>query len=313
MNPNAIVRYLGKPSSAFSRKDLIKFIEERNVEMVNFRFVAGDGKLKTLNFMISSKSELIRILSSGERLDGSSLFPYIGPASSDLYVIPRYSTAYVNPFTVIPTVDLLCTYYNGEGEPFHASPDNILRKAHSVFKEKTGLTIEAMAELEYYVISDKKNLYQNPIQKGYSGSAPFIKWENLRIEAMKAIAQAGIGIRYGHSEVGNISLEDVDIEQHEIEFTPGPIEEAADHIVVAKWMLRALANSYGVTVSFVPKMVTGLAGNGLHIHTRLMKDGKNIMLRRDELSDEARKMVAGYLSLAPSLSAFGNIISPEFL
>ena len=127
MNPNAIVRYLGKPSCSFSKKDLIKFIEENNIEMLNFRFVAGDGRLKTLNFMISGKAELDWILSCGERVDGSSLFPYVGAASSDLHVIPRYGTAYVNPFTVIPTVDLLCTYYNSEGEPFHASPDNILR------------------------------------------------------------------------------------------------------------------------------------------------------------------------------------------
>lgn len=41
--------------------------------MVNFRYVAEDGKLKTLNFVITSKDHLDSILSAGERVDGSSL------------------------------------------------------------------------------------------------------------------------------------------------------------------------------------------------------------------------------------------------
>ncbi len=66
--------------------------------MVNFRYVADDGRLKTLNFAISSKEYLDTILSAGERVDGSSLFSFIGAGSSDLYVIPRYRTAFVKSF-----------------------------------------------------------------------------------------------------------------------------------------------------------------------------------------------------------------------
>ena len=44
----------------------------------------------------------------------------------------------------------------------------------------------------------------------------------------------------------------------------------------------------------------------MHIHTRLMKDGDNAMVENGKLSDTARKAIAGYLDLAPSLTAFGN-------
>ena len=110
MNPNPIAQYLRKSPEEFTKEDLIKFIEENEIEMVNFRYVGGDGRLKTLNFIITSKAQLDQLLSRGERVDGSSLFSYIDAASSDLYVIPRYKTAYVNPFSTIPTVDILCSY-----------------------------------------------------------------------------------------------------------------------------------------------------------------------------------------------------------
>lgn len=313
MIPNTIARYLGKPPAEFTKRDLIKFIEKNKIEIVNLRYVGEDGRLKTLNFIITNKSQLDYLLSAGERVDGSSLFSYIDSASSDLYVIPRYKTAYVNPFSDIPAVDILCSYYTSEGNPLPSSPENIVRKAHKVLKDETGLILEGMGELEYYVLYDKQHLYPVKAQRGYHESAPFSKWENLRYEAIRDIAQAGGKAKYSHSEVGHICERDREMEQHEIEFFPVPIEDAADQITIAKWILRTIGCKYGVTISFAPKILVGHAGNGLHIHTRLVKDGKNMMIKGDKLSDIARKVIAGYLSLAPSLTAFGNTVPISYL
>jgi glutamine synthetase len=306
MNPNPLVQYLNKPASEFTKADLVKYIVDHNIEMVNFRYVGGDGRLKTLNFVISSLQHLNSILSTGERVDGSSLFPFIQAGSSDLYVVPRYRTAFVNPFSEIPAIDILCSYYNKDGEPLASSPEYILRKAHQALKDTTGYSFEVMGELEYYVISDEEDIYPAVDQKGYHESAPFAKWEFLRVEAMEAMAKAGCLIKYGHSEVGNFTQNGLLYEQNEIEFTPTTLEDAADQLVIAKWILRSLAYKYGVTVTFAPKITVGKAGSGMHIHTRLIKDGRNQMIEDGKLSNIARKAIAGYLDLAPSLTAFGN-------
>ena len=313
LNPNKIVQYLGKPQEEFTKQDLIKFVEGNNVEAINFRHIGGDGRLKTLNFVITSKDQLDRLLSAGERVDGSSLFSYIDSASSDLYIVPRYRTAYVNSFSSIPTVDILCSYYTNEGTPLASSPENIIRKAHEVLKKSTGFSLDAMGELEYYVLSDRESLYPTVAQKGYQESSPFCKWEELRYEAMQAIAQAGGKIKYSHSEVGHIFEGDQEMEQNEIEFIPVPIEDAADQIVTAKWVLRMIGYKYGVNISFAPKVLVGHAGNGLHIHTKLTRDGKNMMVEGNKLSDIAKKVIAGYLTLSPSLTAFGNTVPLSFV
>ena len=99
LNPNPLVQYLNKPSAEFTRDDLVKYIEDHSIEMINFRYAGGDGRLKALNFVINSRDHLNSILSTGERIDGSSIFPFIQAGSSDLYVVPRYRTAFVNPFS----------------------------------------------------------------------------------------------------------------------------------------------------------------------------------------------------------------------
>jgi len=313
LNPNPLIRFLDKPSESFTRADLIRFIEANNIQMVNFRYAGADGRLKTLNFIIKSRRHLETILGAGERVDGSSLFPnYVEPGSSDLYVIPRYRTAFVNPFSEIPALDVLCSYYDKDGQPYANSPEHILRKSHEVLKRTTGFSFEVMGELEYYIVSEQDRLYEAADQRGYHESSPFCKWEKLRLEAMYAIARCGGFIKYGHSEVGNFTEAGVSFEQNEIEFTPVRIEDAADQLLIAKWILRSLAYKYGVTITFAPKITTGKAGSGMHVHTRLMKDGHSVMLDNGKLSDTARKAIAGYLDLSQSLTAFGNMIPTSY-
>ena len=93
LNPNPVVRFIGKDPSRFTKDDIIRFISANSIRMVNFMYPADDNRLKTLNFVINSAEYLDSILTFGERVDGSSLFPFIKAGNSDLYVIPRYSTA----------------------------------------------------------------------------------------------------------------------------------------------------------------------------------------------------------------------------
>lgn len=313
LNPNKLVKYLKKPANEFTRHDIIRFIEENGIEMVNFRYAGEDGKLKTLNFVITSRDYLESILATGERVDGSSLFSYVEAASSDLYVIPRFSSAFVNPFSEIPSIDILCSYYTGEGKPLESAPEHILKKAHTEFKKATGYTLKAMGELEFYIVGKINSLYPALDQKGYHNSQPFAKWENLRKEAMNLMAQSGCKIKYGHSEVGNFTAGNEYFEQHEIEFQPVEAEDAADQLLIAKWILRMLGNKYDVNISFAPKITVGKAGSGLHIHMQLEKDGINMMTDEHYISDAARSMITGLLEKSKALTAFGNTTPLSYL
>ncbi len=313
LNRNELVQFLKKPSKDFTREDIIRFIEAKGITMLNFRYVADDGKLKSLNFVPFSRDHLESILTAGERVDGSSLFSFIGSGSSDLYIIPRYRTAFVNPFTETPTLEILCSFYNNDGKPLESAPEYILRKAYNRFKEKTGFIMKAFGELEYYIKSYHDDLYPLTDQKGYHQSKPFAKFEDLRIKALELCAKAGCRIKYGHSEVGSFSKDGEDFEQHEIEFLPVELDDAVDQLLIAKWILRILGSEYDVEISFAPKITVGEAGSGMHIHMMLEKDGVNMMVENGKLSSMAKKMIVGILDLSKALTAFGNTIPTSYL
>ena len=59
LNPNKIVSYLQKLCKEFTKADIVRYIKETGIRMVNFMYPAGDGRLKTLNFVINNEAQII--------------------------------------------------------------------------------------------------------------------------------------------------------------------------------------------------------------------------------------------------------------
>ncbi len=310
-NPNLLARYLQKPAVEFTRDDILRYIEEKEIKMINFRYVVEDGKLKTINFVVSGHDELVTLLTYGERVDGSRIFSFIPLENSDIFLIPKFRTAFLNPFSEIPAIDILCEFYDVDGKPLNNSPDYVLHKATRTFEEKLGMEMKVHGEIEFYILSHRNEMY--PAASEYQGTGPYTRSESLRKEALQLVASCGGRVKMGHAEQGSFITEDYIYEQHEIKFYPAPPEEAADQIVIAKWILRMLGKRYGVNVTFIPKITFGQPGNGLHVNFLLEKEGKNCLFDDDQLNDITRKAIYGVLNIAGALCAFGNTIPISFL
>ncbi len=321
MNP--LCKILDKSTEDFTRPDFLQIIEEKKIERITFHYIGLDGKLKELKLPISTQLQAERILAEGERVDGSSLFRgMVDTTLSDLYVVPLYKSAFLNPFDS-GSLDFMCRYLNAEGERAPFAPDNILHRANQIFRNNTSLELYALGELEFFLLSDPQvNLYPSQRQRGYHAAAPFIKSGEILNEMVRYITQLTGSVKYAHSEVGFVQSVRSDIEelkgkraeQLEIEFLPTPVEDAADNLLLGRWIIRNVAYRHGCVATFTPKIEEGIAGNGLHIHVELIKNGKNIMAGQDgNLSEEARQMIGGLCHYADSLTAFGNTVSSAYL
>ena len=67
MNANELVAYFRKPATELTKADIIAFVREKGIRMVDFMYPAEDGRVKTLNFMINNLAYLETILTDGER------------------------------------------------------------------------------------------------------------------------------------------------------------------------------------------------------------------------------------------------------
>ena len=307
-------RLIGRPSGAWTVDDLVALAMEHPVRIVSLLHVGGDGWLKTLDFVPRSRSHLHDILAGGERADGSSLFPGLGiPAgASDVVLRPRPSSAFMDPFSPLPTLAVMCGHVGRDGKPLPQSPDTILRAAAERLEHETGLGLAALGEVEYFLgrRAGEGDVY-GAGDRGYHATSPFVFGETLRRQAMAILAEIGVPVKYGHSEVGYVEAgeaEGVIWEQHEIELGLAPLPAAADGVVLTQWVLRNLAHRQGMRVSFDPILRRGHAGTGLHFHLSPVRDGTHLAGRAADgsLSPEAQWLIAGLVRHGGALMAFGN-------
>jgi glutamine synthetase len=320
---NPISLLLDKPKAAFTREDFIKIIKEKQIERITLHYTGIDSKLKELKIPIANRFQAERILAEGERVDGSSLFKgMVDTSLSDLYVVPLYKTAFLNPFDS-GSLDFICRYLTGEGNLAPFAPESILYNACQLFQKNSGLEFYALGELEFFLISEaQKNIFPGQKQRGYHGTGPFIKSGEIINEMVYHITRITGSVKYAHSEVGYVESVRSDLEeirgkraeQMEIEFLPTPIDETGDNLVLARWLIRNIAYKHGCVATFAPKLEEGIAGNGLHVHMELRKNGKNIMTGKNgALSPDARKVIGGVCHYADTLTAFGNTTSSAYL
>jgi len=299
-----------------TRADIVKLIQEKNIKIINLCHIPEDCRLKTLSFTVKNRERLHEILEFGERVDGSSLFSYIDPDKSDIYILPKIEPCFVNPFSSISALNILCEYLDENGKPLDIAPENILLKAEEKLRSSTGIVLNALAELEFYIIyKQEETVFPRVSERNYHESTPFAKFENLRSEVLITLADVGIATKYGHAEAGGFrSKTGYVMEQHEIEFQPQNLSRMAETITIAKWVIRNICVKYGVSVSFAPKPTLEHAGNGMHVHLCGLKRNKNIVTDSEaNLTPEAKQMIGGILKFAPSLTAFGNTIPVSYL
>jgi glutamine synthetase len=320
---NPLCATLGKPCTDFRRGDLLEVIEVRGIERITFHHTGLDGRLKELVIPVADRRTADRVLADGERVDGSSLFRgVVETGRSDLYVVPVYRSAFLNPFDE-RSLDLICRFLTREGEIAPFTPDAILGRASRLFESRTGLALAALGELEFFLLSDRgRGSWPAESEQGYHNSSPFSRSGPILNEMVRALMQVTGAVKYAHSEVGSIEsvesdreeLQGARAEQLEIEFLPRPVEEMADDLAIGRWLIRTIASRHGCLATFTPKIDEGVAGNGLHIHMELLKAGRNIMRGPGaRLTRSALGLVGGLCEYADSLTAFGNTVPSSYL
>jgi glutamine synthetase len=320
-NPLSLI--LNKPARDFVRADILRIIERQKIERITFHYTALDGKLKELKIPAADRAQVETVLAEGERVDGSSLFKgLVDMALSDLYVVPQYRTAFLNPFDE-GSLDFVCRYLTEDGSRAAFTLDAILGRAVDLFQSSTGLELNALGELEFFLLSPAgEQAYSIQGQSGYHGSQPFVRSGPVLNEMLRHITQVTGAVKYGHSEGGFVACVRSDVEeiegrraeQLEIEYLPRPVEEMADALVLGRWIIRNTAFRHGAIATFTPKLEEDIAGNGLHFHLELSRGGKSIMTGPDgRLSEAARKLIGGLCEYADSLTAFGNTVSSAYL
>ncbi|PTX17484.1 glutamine synthetase [Halanaerobium congolense] len=289
--------------SKYSKEDILKMAEEKNVRFIRMQFTDILGIVK--NVAITFK-QLEDALDNKIMFDGSSIDGFTRIQESDMYLRPDYDT-----FTIFPwrpeeggaVARLICDVYMPDGTPFAGGPRNVLKKALKE-AEEMGYEMNVGPEPEFFLFQLDENgeaTTKTHDNGGYFDLGPIDKGINARRSIVLALEEMGFEVEASHHEVAP--------GQHEIDFKYAPALETADNIATFKFVTKSIAHEHGLHATFMPKPIFGENGSGMHVHQSLFKDGKNVFYDENDrlgLSKTAYHYIGGLLKHARAITAITN-------
>jgi len=214
------------------------------------------------------------------------------PDKSAMLALPAYDGK--------PALDLvLCDARQHDGASWAYCPRTALKSAMDRLKAEAGLTMKVGFEHEFSV----KGLNQvaHPAYSVASGR----NVSHLAAHVMETLANSGIALEQFQAEYG--------ADQFEISSIPADPLTAADRVVLTQEAIRDGARQFGLHASFIPKPAPTAAGNGVHIHFSLYRDGEPVTAAKDWLTDVSGPFVQGILDRAESVVPFTCLSANSYL
>jgi glutamine synthetase len=286
----------------YTKKDIMRMVEEDDVEFVRLQFTDMFGNLK--NVAITT-SQLEKALNNECMFDGSSIEGFVRIEESDMFLYPDLDTYVTFPWRPQQgkVARLICDVYDTERKPFKGDPRYALKKVIDEAAE-LGYTFDVGPELEFFLFQLEENGNPTTItneRAGYFDLGPLDFGENARRDMVLTMEEMGFKIDASHHEVAPA--------QHEIDIKYTDALTAADSVMTFKLVARTIAKRHGLHATFMPKPNYGVDGSGMHINVSLKKDGKNIFDDPTDklgLSNEAYQFIAGIMKHMESMTAITN-------
>jgi len=314
---------------AGTAEEFLKIVRSSPIDFLDLRFVDLPGRWRHVTLPVSRLGP--ELFSQGVGFDGSSA-GFKRVESGDMVLIPDRSSALLEDEGAYLTLSMVATAADAASkEPFTLDPRVIACRAVDALRD-SGHADESIwsPELEFYVFDavdygtfasgayyeidsleagwcdpeDDEGSLGHRIRPGggYHVMPPSDRNYDLRNEIVARMESAGIPVKYHHHENGAAG-------QVEIEIHGEPLVSAADHVMLAKHIVRNTAHEWGLSATFMPKPLPDECGSGLHFHLRLLRDGEPSFYDKTGyagLSQQALHFIGGILSHGRALAALTN-------
>ncbi len=307
-----------------------KLIKDHKVEFIDLRFADMRGVQHHVTFPKSIIDATL--FEDGKMFDGSSISGWKGIHQSDMVLLPDPSTAFLDPFTAVPTLVLVCDILDpATMQAYSRDPRGIARRAEAYLKS-SGVAEQAFfgPEPEFFIFDSVRYAnemghtffhidseeaawnsgkeyaggnsgYRPGVKGGYFPVAPLDSLHDLRAEMCKTLEAVGIEVEVHHHEVANAG-------QCEIGTKFSTLVKKADDLLTMKYIIKNVAHRNGKTATFMPKPIVGDNGSGMHVHQSLAKGGTNLFTGDGYggLSQMALWYIGGIFKHARAINAFAN-------
>lgn len=294
-------------------KDIVRLIEERNIEMVRVVFNDNANVARARNIPVKHFVE--QVLEAGVQypsamlsVDSAGLFvPSAGAGFTGGYEswLLKLDLDTFHPLPWAPkSARVIADLYTLDEGPVAIAPRSVLKRVLGLL-EKAGYRTYGAAELEFYVFKSFETAGYQPTWTGVQcySEVKQAEVDDILYGIVSGLRDIGIHAEAANTEYGP--------GQFEVSINPAWDVAQADAAFLFKTTIKELMSKQGLLATFMTKPLNGQSGSGSHFHHSLYDktSGKNAMYDprdADGLSQTARYFIAGQMHHASAISAMAN-------
>jgi glutamine synthetase len=284
------------------KDDILEIARKQKVRFLRLQFTDILGVNKNVEL---PASQFEKALAGDIMFDGSSIEGFVRVEESDMLLIPDLATFQVFPWgdPEARVARLICDVHMPDGTPFEGDPRGVLKRNLARAKAM-GYTMNAGMEAEFFMFKPAEGGRASTTTHdvgSYFDLAPADLGEDARRAIVGVLEQMGFEVEGAHHEVAH--------GQHEIDFRYADALTTADNIVTFRFVVKYVAQQFGLVASFMPKPVFGQNGSGMHTHQSLFRGSENAFFDPKgewQLSDVALRYIGGLLKHARGYTAVTN-------
>lgn len=289
--------------SKYSKEDIIRLVQEEEVEFIRLQFTDIFGMLK--NVAITA-GQLKKALDNRCMFDGSAIEGFVRIDESDMYLYPDLDTFEIFPWRPQhgKLARFICDVYGVDQKPFSGDPRYVLKQAIEKAGDM-GYVFNVGPECEFFLFhTDEEGFPTTTTYEtaGYFDVAPIDLAENVRRDIVLNLEEMGFEVEASHHEIAPA--------QHEIDFQYENVLRSADNIMTFKMAAKTIAKRHGLHATFMPKPKEGVNGSGMHINMSLADSlGRNMFVDEKDplgLSRTAYYFMAGILHHMKAMTILTN-------
>ena len=288
----------------YSKDDIIRMVEEEDVDFIRLQFTDTFGNLKN---MAVTSNQLELVLDNRYTFDGAAINGFDTENVDELILVPDLDTFAIFPWRPQRgrVARFICDVMNPDGSPFMADSRFILSQVAKEAK-KMGYTFNVSPESEFFLFDTDENgeptTHTNE-KGGFFDISPLDLGENARRDIVQSLSEMGFEMESSYHSNEKA--------QHCIDFKFDDCVQSADNYMTFKLAVRTVAKRHGLHATFMPKPNFGMKGSALFYNMFLCKNGVNVFSDPDEeygLSKEAYYFMGGIMKHIKGMTLINNPI-----
>lgn len=227
-----LIRFLRGPSTRFAGTSVMSCVGRGGVQVIGFVCPTNSKHLGALGFIVGGTTCLSTVLAYKRHISNSDLFSFVRTNDDSLCIVPHFHATFVSPFSRLPALDVLYSFFGGSNRPLRDSPRCALRGTDGTFSSIANVRFRTVKRLRCCIVTSRRSLFPTASRHKCRRSKPCTGFGRFHARYVRCVTRTKKRVGCKRSRINGFALGNGVCRRGRVRFLPAQIRSTTSRLVV---------------------------------------------------------------------------------